>query len=285
LIGLVALLAGVLHLMGRSRLANAPEVATSPVVVATNAEAIARGEHLVRAVSGCADCHGANLEGQVIIDEPPIGFIPAPNLTSGQGGVGATYTDEDWERAIRHGVGGDGRVLGVMPSHFYAHYGDEDLAALIAYIKTAPPVDNELPGRNIIFPGTILFGVLGYNTLPVALIDHEDVGAAPPPEGATAEYGTYLTSVAGCADCHSANFAGNTDPNGPPLGPNITPGSEVAGWTEADFINTIRTGVTPDGRELSAEMPWRVYANMTDTELQAIWAFLQNLEALPDNSG
>lgn len=283
LLGVIVIAAVVLHMVGRSRLANAPDVPLQPVTVPTDASAVARGDYLVHAVSACTGCHGENLEGGVLIDEAPIGYLPAPNLTAGAGGIGASYTDADWERAIRHGVGADGRVLSAMPSQLFAHYSNEDLGALIAYLKQVPPVDNDLGPRNITFPGTILFGVLGYNTMPVTMIEHETVGQAAPPAGATAEYGEYLVNIAVCRDCHAANLAGNTDPNGPPLGPNLTPGGELSSWSEADFINTIRTGITPSGRQLSEEMPWQIYQRMGDAELQAIWAYLHSLSPLPDN--
>lgn len=283
LIGLLIILVAVLHFVGRSRLASAPEVAASPVTIPTDAAAIAWGEHLAQAVIPCAECHGQNLEGTVFIDEAPIGYIAAPNLTAGAGGVGATYTDADWEKAIRHGVGGDGRTLGIMPSNHFAPMSDEDLGALIAYLKSVPPVDNELGQRDIIFPGTILFGVLGYNTLPVVKIDHENVGSVKPAAGVTAEYGQYLVNIGACRECHADNLAGNVDPNGPPLGPNLTPGGELQGWTEADFLRLFREGVKPTGTAVSDEMPWRTYGQMSDEELQAIWNYLQSVAALPNN--
>ena len=66
---------------------------------------------------------------------------------------------------------------------------------------------------------------------------------------------------------------------GPPPGPDLTQSGELGGWTEQDFINTIRQGVTPDGDTLdSEEMPWDYYTRMTDDELKAIWMYLQTLE-------
>ncbi len=147
--------AGASHLLGQNRLNRAPSVAVSGVTVPGDADAIARGAHLAR-ISSCAECHGANLEGMVFIDEAPIGYVPAPNLTTGTGGVGGSYADGDWARVIRHGVAADGRALVIMPADHYAHYGDEDLGALIAYLKSVPPVDNDLGLRRIDFPGTII---------------------------------------------------------------------------------------------------------------------------------
>jgi mono/diheme cytochrome c family protein len=285
LVGLVLLTAVILHFVGLSRLNNAPVVATKPVAVPTDAAAVARGEHLVSVVSACHFCHGENLGGQVFFDGELGSYVFAANLTAGAGGVGATFSDADWERAIRHGVGGDGRVLVIMPSNFYQHYSDADLGALIAYLKSVPPVDNDLGVRRVGFPGSVLGGTIGFNDFTrINGIDHANVGANSPAEGATADYGQYLVSIAMCGECHAANLAGITGTEGPPPGPNLTPGGDLVGWDEAGFITTIRTGKTPNGRSLDSEMmPWPTFGQMSDTELQAIWAYLQALPALPDN--
>lgn len=273
----------ILHFVGGSRMANAPDAPVRAVTVPTDAAAIARGEHLAHAVNVCVSCHGENLEGKPFIDGAPIGYLPAPNLTSGVGGIGGQLTDEQWAAAIRHGIGYDGRVLGGMPSNIYANISDDDLGALIAYLKSVPPVDNDLGPRQLQFPGTILFGVLGASTLPVNLIDHGKVGSVKPPEGVTTAYGEYLVNIAACRECHSANLAGNVDPNGPPLGPNITPGGYLADYNEAQFVTFMRSGVTPDGRQVSEEMPWLEYRLQTDDELRALWIYLSQVAPLPDN--
>ncbi len=286
LIGLLLVAGVVLHFVGLSRLNNAPEVATKPVAVPTDAAAVARGEHLVSVVSACGLCHGVNLGGEVFFDGELGSYVFAANLTAGAGGVAATFSDADWERAIRHGVGGDGRTLVIMPSNFYAHYSDADLAAMIAYLKTAPPVDNDLGVRRIGFPGSVLGGTIGFNEFTrINGIDHAAVGGNSFLEGATAEYGEYLVNIAMCGGCHAANFAGIVGSDGPPPGPNLTSGGELGSWSETDFINTIRTGQAPSGKQLDAEqMPWPTISQMSDTELQAIWAYLQSLPPLPDNS-
>ncbi len=270
---------------GQNRVDKAPEVATRPVAAATDAASMARGEHLVNAVAGCRMCHGDNLEGQPFLEDEMGINMPAPNLTSGAGGVGATYSDADWELALRHGIGGDGRVLAIMPSSFYAHFSDEDLAAVIGYLKSVPPVDNELGGRTFGFPGGLM-ALVGFNEFThLGRIDHANVGTFAPPEGATADYGQYLVSVASCRECHGSNLAGITGENGPPPGPNLTPGGELAGWTEADFITALRSGQTPEGEQLDGEqMPWPLFGQMSDTELQAIWAYLHSLPALADGA-
>ncbi len=276
----------VLHFVGKSRLNNAPEVATRPVTAASGETAVARGAHLVNEVSQCRFCHGDQLEGEIFLDGELGSYVAAPNLTSGQGGIGASYTDADWERAIRHGIGGDNRVLVIMPSNFYAHYSDADLAAIIAYLKQAPPVDSDWEPRQMGFPGTVIGGLLAFDEFTrINGIDHAGVGENAPVEEATADYGAYMVNIAMCGECHAANLAGIVGADGPPPGPNLTPGGELGGWTEADFMTAIRTGQTPDGRSLDPEMmPWPAFSQMSDTELQAIWAYLQSLPALPDNS-
>lgn len=279
LILLVIVVVGVLHLVGSRRLAAGPAVQVRMIGIPSGEAALARGEYLANVTSGCTNCHGPNLSGKIFVNEPPIGLIPAPNLTSGQGGIGAAYTDEDWLRALRHGIGGDGRVLGTMPSHWFARMSDEDMAALVAYVKSVPPVDNVLPPRNITFPGTIIFGVLDYANLPVNLIDHSAVQAATSPvEEPTAAYGEYVATIGLCGECHGEKLAGRIDETGPPPGPNLTPAGNLASWTEADFFAAIRNGVTPEGHNLEPEeMPWPYYGNMNDTQLKALWAYLQSL--------
>jgi mono/diheme cytochrome c family protein len=98
--------------------------------------------------------------------------------------------------------------------------------------------------------------------------------------GVTVEYGQYLART--CEDCHADRLNGKLF--GPPgqeyLSPNLTPGGELSGWTEKDFITTIRSGVTPTRKPLNQDMPWKYYSQMTDDELKAIWLYLQSLPAL-----
>ena len=103
-----------------------------------------RGRHL-STISGCNGCHGGNYQGMDFINEAPIGYVPAPNLTSA--GPVANYTDDDWVKAIRHGIAKDGRVMVAMPSYHYSAYGDDDLAELIAYLKQIPAVEDKFRKR------------------------------------------------------------------------------------------------------------------------------------------
>lgn len=256
------------------------DVPIAMVSVPNDQAAVERGQHIAM-IYYCGSCHAGNLSGNYLIDDPAVAVIPAPNLTGGEGGVGAFYTDEDWVRAIRHGVGRDGRGLIGMPSRVWFNISDEDLGDLIAYLKTIPPVDNPLPERKI---GPMFRLLLALGQAPAAeatMIDHESPRPFAPVPGVTAEYGEYLAQ--GCTACHGANLNGGTvrDFEGElMIASNLTPGGELAGWSEADFFNTIRTGVDPEGERLNSLMPWPYLGQMTDEELGAIWLYLQTLPAM-----
>ena len=187
-------------------------------------------------------------------------------------------------RLLRHGVRPNGKsVLSMMPARFYAGLSDEDLGAVIAYVRSVPAVDNPLPSTQPTVVGTVILGVMAAGDMPAEKIDH----TAPRPTrlepALTADYGRYLATIGGCPECHGENLAGGQVDPSAPFGPNLTPGGELGQWSEADFISAIRTGIEPEGRPISPFMPWETYRNMTDEELQAIWLYLQSLAALPTN--
>lgn len=226
-------------------------------------------------ITFCRECHGQNLAGQVLEDDPMVGRLVAPNLTSGKGGIGANYTDEDWVRALRHGVGQDGKSLIVMPSNIFYNFSDEDLGYVIAAIKNAPPIDNELPETRL-GPGARFFILQEPFLLTASIIDHTGPRPEAPTPGLNVEYGKYL-SIA-CVDCHGEDYAGGDQVG---AGLNLTRGGELADWTEDDFIQTLRTGVAPDGKKLDIEnMPTRVFGKFSDLELKAIFLYIQSLPAV-----
>ncbi len=258
LIGLIVVAAVVVYALGARRLTASHPQPNESFTIPSDAESLARGEYLMAGVTGCTGCHGENLGGTEFINEAPIGLVWAPNLTAGQGGVGATYTDADWERAVRHGVRPNGQVLLIMPSHQFNYMSDADLGAVLAFAKTFPPVDQVAPARRIDPLGTILIGAGLFGDLPAEVVDHDAAHAATVTPGTTPEYGEYLVALASCRDCHGTKLDGVLS-GGPPMPvppPDLTPAGNLANWTEADFIQAIRTGVTPDGRALSEEMPW-----------------------------
>jgi mono/diheme cytochrome c family protein len=279
LILLIVVAAVALYVVGSSKVNKRNEVGEA-FTAPTSAEAIARGEYLVHNTSGCFDCHGEGGMGQYFFqNEMPFGTLAAPNLTSGRGGVGS-MSDALWERAVRHGVGSDGRNLIIMPSHNFNHMSDEDLGAVIAYIKSVPPIDNELEARQLAVPAYLLFAAGMAGELPVDLIDHSAAHAATMAHGDNAEYGKYVTHLAGCSDCHGPALDGVVTAGGPPAAvppPDLTLSGEVGQWTQEQFVNTIRTGLTPSGHQLSQDMPWMLYKGMVDEDLQAIYTYLHTL--------
>src|SRR5690606_21794416 len=182
----------------------------------------------------------------VFADAPPFRMV-ASNLTRGRGGVGAIYDAVDFDRAIRHGVRPDGTSLFLMPAAGYHGLSDDDAAHIIAYLMNIPPVDNELPEREIRPLGRILAVV---NLDPAMEVSLEPARATAPPPSASAEYGEYQVSVT-CAHCHGADLRGAQPPNpdSPPA-----PDLAVAGqWDLATFQQTLRTGVRPDGSQMNPE--------------------------------
>ena len=279
LVGTAVIAAIVLVLIGSSRLDRTFDITPQTLTLPTAEDTVARGRHLEAAVLGCTDCHGEDLGGGPFLDEPSLFKLHAPNLTAGQGGVGARYSDADWVRALRHGVDPDGKGLLFMPADVFNHLSAEDLVAVIAYVKSFPPVDNQLPGPEFSPLGRIIIG-LGQLPEPLLVpalgIDHDAPFTRHVAPAASAEYGAYLTSIAYCTLCHGTDLSGGTfpypDPNAPPV-PSL---AAAGGWTEEQFMVTLRTGVTPYGKAIDqAFMPWGDY-DMSDEELKAIWLYLQS---------
>jgi mono/diheme cytochrome c family protein len=238
-----------------------------------------RGRHLVEGVLSCTECHGENLGGTLLIDARPFMRLSAPNLTAGKGGVAPLLGDPDWVRAIRHGVGPDGRALAVMPSAAYQHLSDADLGAVIAYLKNRTSVNHTLPSRSF---GPIARIQLAQGKFPLFRADSVDHAAvrsvSAPPEGVTVKYGHYLANVAGCTDCHGRGLSGGPVIGGPPDAPpasNLTPAG-IGIWTQADFARALREGKGSGGRRLHPLMPYRSL-HLTDDELQAVWMFVRSV--------
>lgn len=281
LLGLLLLAGAGLYFVGRREFAERVKMPASPPHMTSDAATVARGRHLSEAVAGCAGCHGKDLGGQMFPTPAFLVTMGAPNLTSGEGGIGAKYQDEDWARALRHGVGVDGRKLIIMPSNYLTHLSDADLTAVVAYARSVPPVDRLIPARKAGPLGAILLA-MGHFDFAASLIDHRNVGSPDIPAAETPEYGQYLVSIASCRECHGEALAGGKGGFGPPQAPNLTPAGDLGAWSRDDLVRAIRTGVTPSRLVLDGEqMPWPDYAHMSDTELGAIWAYLHSLPALP----
>lgn len=274
---LVAAVAAVYALSER-RMHRRIAVPSHALAVGSDSAAVARGEHLVQA-RGCIACHGAQLGGRVELDNLLIGRLAGPNLT--RGGRGKDLTDADWERAVRHGVRRDSTPLFVMPAVEHTGMTDEDLAAIIAYARSLTPDEAKPPKSRAgpVLRALFLAGVA--SVLSAEEIDHAKAHPARIEQEPTANYGAYLAPL--CAGCHGPNYSGGKIPGGPPEwkpAANITPGG-IGHYTETDFIRALREGKRPDGSAIDPQMPWKVYANMNDTELSALYAYLRSLEPRP----
>lgn len=249
----------------------------APASIPEDAESIAEGGRLVR-TWGCAECHAADLGGRVFIDAPPMGTIAAPNLTPG--GVAGGFDAEDWARAVRHGIGGDGRGLVIMPSAEYSGMSDLDLSRVIAYLLQVPAVRRDLPERTI-GPVARALLLVGEPLFQPDLIDHQRTDFSAPPRGATAEYGAYLATV--CAGCHGESYEGGiTMEPGTPPSANLTPHAEdgLGSWTVDDFRRALREGRRPDGTDLAPSMPWMSTRHLEDDEIEALWRYLSSVPAI-----
>jgi mono/diheme cytochrome c family protein len=271
---LIVLLVGVVYLNGRRQLNQHFDNPVPSAAVATTPEQVARGRYLVWSFAECVGCHASNpttdppvLDGNHMADLEALGTFYAPNLTPGRL---ADWSDGEIVRAIREGVSKDGRGLLIMPSENFRNMADEDVQAVVAFLRSQPAVQKETPPLNPSFLGSMLLG-----SGQVGSTRQPPVGrVSAPPRGPTAEYGAYLVSIGGCTSCHGANLDGENIPTGPPKGPNLR---IVKGWTDQQFLETMRTGMTSQGRQLSEEMPWRAYGQGTDDDLRAVYAFLRGL--------
>lgn len=263
----------VLIFLGGRKLSATRTVAVEAVAVPGDAAAIERGAHLARA--RCVFCHGEDLGGKKFIDDASFMLLNAPNLTRGAGGVGGSYAyDASWVRAIRHGVGAQGRALVIMPAENFYFLSDGDVGDLVAYLKSLPPVDRSWPAPR---PSLLAKALLGAGKLdgmvPFLYIDHQAPRPAQPPPGATAANGEYIVRTFGCRNCHGSQLSGQIVPGNSGLAaPNLTPEGSIKDWSEDDFLMMVQ-------EQESKEMPWSSIRAMSEEEQRALYRYLASLPA------
>lgn len=278
----------ILALVSFSKLNQRLDNPVSEIQIVGTPEQIVRGEKLANI---CVSCHSPNnqlpLSGSnfaVKFELPPIGTLYAPNLTP-SGNI-TDWTDGELIRAIREGIDQSGRSLLVMPSANFRYMSDEDVQALVAYLRSQPPMGAPSPENRLNVLGAIFVNLFDFRTAQTP------VGHVTAPQMDTPEYGKYLVDVIGCRDCHGSQLEGKIDNGqpGPPPGPNLT--QIVPQWTEEDFMIFFNTGTLPDGGQVPTltlnsgfsepEMPWpMVRAVTTDDELKAMFTYLHNLPPVP----
>ncbi len=242
------------------------------------AAALERGEHLLAARYGCRECHGQDFGGGTMMDAMPMGRFLGPNLTLGEGGVTRDFTPADWDRAVRHGVGHDGRPL-VMPAADFRLMSDQELADIVTFIRSQPPIDNTVPPITLGPVGKFLMA-RGAFPLSADVIDpNASHPALPPAATATVEFGQHLAAT--CVGCHKPDFSGGPiggDPSWAPAA-NLTPAGVLAAYDLDQFKRTLREGVLPDGSAAKVPMTFVLpfAQRMTDVELEAIFMFLKTL--------
>ena len=263
-----------------------------------------RGSYLVNGLMGCMYCHAEHdidlpgappkMEGRgagrLIASDPELGTVYSANITADQEtGIGS-WTDGEVARAIREGIRKDGSALfPLMPYERYRHLSDEDLAAVIVYIRTLPPVKKSVAKPEIKFPINRL--VLGMPQ-PVAAPVHD------PKFSSEADRGKHLAELASCSGCHTPIdafgqeradllFGGGMilkDYTGKAISSlNLTPDpSGIPYYDEAIFIKTIRSGQI-GARKINPIMPWSIYQNLNDDDLKAIFAFIRTVKPVVHN--
>jgi mono/diheme cytochrome c family protein len=255
-----------------------------------------RGAYLVRHVAGCLFCHSEldpSIEGLPVkagmdgggrtITAEDMPWLTAPNLTPDRETGAGTWTDDMIARAVREGIGHDGRALfPFMPYQNYRKMSDEDLASVVTYIRSLAAVRRELPASDVPFPVNRLI-----NSVPQPI----EGGVAEPDLSTPEKRGEYLATIGSCADCHTPrneqgdylpgmDLAGGNilkfgDAREPKASANLTPAPNgIPYYNEELFVEVIRTGRVRE-REVSDLMPWGHYRGMTDEDLKAIFAYLK----------
>lgn len=279
--------------------------AASYLQVEKTPEQVARGKYLANNVAICMDCHSARdwskFSGPLVAGSlgmggeyfgPEMGFpgkFYAKNLTPTHL---EAWTDGEIFRAITTGVKRDGEVIfPVMPYENYGKMDPQDIRAIIAYLRTLAPIDNEIPASNADFPMNLIL-----NTIPV----EASLGERPD-ETDQLSYGKYLTNAASCIVCHTQEakgklkmelaYAGGREfkmPSGVLRSQNITPDKEtgIGNWTQEDFVKRFKayseegaiTKVTETA--YNTIMPWTMYADMKEEDLGAIYTYLKSLDPI-----
>lgn len=282
IVGGIAVIALAIYARSVAVLGHRYTSATTSIHAATDSARIAHGQHLASMM--CSGCHGPDYGGRLFIDGMPFMRLSAPNLTRGHGGAAQTFSDADFEAAIRHGYLPGGRSLLIMPSDVFGTIADDDLEDVIAAIRAAPPVDRETPPPAIGPIGRVLtaFGVAKIRSAELA-------GALPPapakapPLTATIEYGRYLTNIGGCVRCHGSGLSGGLIPNMGPnkkIASNLTPAG-MGAYNDSLFARALREGVRPGGTPIDTFMPWREFRLLNDAEIGALYTYLRTVPARP----
>ena len=301
-LGLVALIiitvvvVGITFTIGWRPLIGARKRAVTDRKFESSQARLIRGKYLVDAVTGCFGCHsdpdwskpgappmtGREGAGHIWADQD-LPWLVAPNITPDKETGAGNWSDDTLARAIREGIGHDGRALfPMMPYQRYREMSDEDLASIVVYLRTVPAIKNQLPVTKMPFPLNFF----------IQNVPRPVTAAVPRPDQLRqVDYGTYLVNMAACADCHTPqekgqpmpgmDFAGGFllhEPKGDVVSANITPAASGIGYyNDATFIQALRMGKV-GARPLRASMPWYFYGRISDEDLKSMFAYLKTIK-------
>lgn len=297
---LIAILvaAGAILVASRQNL-RFPQTSYPAVHASTDSAVIERGHYIVRTLAGCGGCHGdatrdadfmagqeVPMSGGYVWDVPP-GKFHTPNITPDTTtGIGR-HSDEAIARALRYGVAPDGRAL--LPFMSKQGLSDDDLVAVVSYLRTQPPVANRVPAHQ--------YSLLGKIVKATVLANPAGPNSPPPPtspRGATVENGRYLVeSVIGCGDCHTQRDQKTGVLVGAKLGgatgledehnarrtwspPNVTTGGMLGQLDEDAFVARFHAGPLYPG----TPMPWVDFARIQENDVRAIYRYLMTVPAV-----
>lgn len=283
-----------------------PKVDPAPeLTIQSTPELVARGEYLANHVAVCMDCHstrdfskfsgpptpGTYGKGGDRFDQSMDmpGIFYAKNITPF--GI-SRYTDGELFRVITTGVTKEGKALfPLMPYPYYGQMDDQDIHAIIAYLRTLPSIENEIPDAEPDFPFNIILKTIPVNASPQKRPEKTDIIA----------YGKYMATFSGCVECHTPVSGGQIIPEMAFSGgrefpmpgfmlrtPNLTPHKSGLGeWTEDMFLTRFKSYENSEQPvamgEFNTLMPWTMYAGMDTTDLKAIFAYLKTVEPI-DNT-
>lgn len=263
--GVAVAAGGLVYAISQYQIDKQYDIGLAPYTLNSDPVAVLRGQRLAT-IAGCANsCHGANMEGSVLFNEPGIAHINAPNLTK----VLPEYSDPELVRLLRHGVKRDGTTTWIMPSQMFAHLSEQDLHDIIAYVRTAP--EREGPMREVTLKPLGRLGiVLGKFTPVVPKIDHQKQHVAVAPEKSDIlKTGEYWVKNA-CTECHGQDLKGDDFLQAPDL-------TVALAYSETDFYRLMRTGKGIGDRELGlmTEVGATRFPSFTDEEVQAVYRYLK----------
>lgn len=261
-LALLVLFAGYVYTASGLALRRAYRAEAHPVAVPNDSARVAEGARLAK-IRGCyGACHG-KADGQVF-DEPFLASGAIPDLTR----LVREYDDAQLELVVRHGIKPDGRsVVAFMPSEMFSHLSDEDLGAIIAFLRSLPAANG--PAGAIRFkPLARLFIALGKIGFAAQGLN-EPVAHPAPDRSDPIAFGRYL-ALTSCTECHGADLTGGGMPAGPAL-------RIAAAYSLEQFTRLMREGVPLDGRELGLMRSASTgrFLHFTEEEIDALHAYLR----------